>query len=359
MRARTADAATAGAASADGTTANGTTADARTADATIARLFTGPAVRVARAAVGELPFAALPAAVRAGLPGFAAARRRGTYTAGRLAAARATAALTGAAHWPLPGERGAPHWPHGVSGSLTHTDELAVCVVTADPRFAVGLDVEPLTSAAGLYAARRYACTPAELARVEAEPHPELAVLRLFSAKEALYKALPAADQEGLTFRSVTLHWGEAGRCAGECCRPGERRGTGASCGAGEGCGTGCRTSACRRTEAPGSGASHRTGACRCAPERRQLGDCCGAAGCPCAGGPTLLTVCPGDPAPALLRGARVRCHVLDGHLVSAVSLVVTPAVAGSAEEAQTAPHGTAVAPSHPPYATTAPPTTA
>ncbi|MER0244736.1 4'-phosphopantetheinyl transferase superfamily protein, partial [Streptomyces sp. HSW2009] len=283
-----------------------------------------------------------------------------TYTAGRLAAARATAALTGAAHWPLPGERGAPHWPHGVSGSLTHTDELAVCVVTADPRFAVGLDVEPLTSAAGLYAARRYACTPAELARVETAPHPELAVLRLFSAKEALYKALPAADQEGLTFRSVTLCWGEAGvgagrGHAGDRCRAGDRRCAGECCGTGASRGTGecCRTGTRRSAEASGSDARHRTGACRCTPEHSQPGDCCGAAECPCAGGSTVLTVSPTDPAPVALRGARVRCHVLDGRLVSAVSLAVTPGVAGSAEEAQTAPYGTAVAPPQPPYATT------
>ncbi|MFE6780295.1 4'-phosphopantetheinyl transferase superfamily protein [Streptomyces sp. NPDC057702] len=169
----------------------------------------GGAVTVAHAAVGELPFSGLPAAVRAGLPEFAAPRRRGTYAAGRLAAARATAALTGAPHWPLPGERGAPGWPRGVRGSLTHTDELALCAVTATDGLAIGLDMEPLASADGLYAARRYAATPAELARVRAARRPDLAVLRLFCAKEALYKALPVARQEGLAFRSVTLEWTE------------------------------------------------------------------------------------------------------------------------------------------------------
>ncbi|MFD4996370.1 4'-phosphopantetheinyl transferase superfamily protein [Streptomyces buecherae] len=169
----------------------------------------GGAVTVAHATVGELPFTGLPAAVRAALPEYAAPRRRGTYAAGRLAAARATAALTGAPHWPLPGERGAPGWPAGVRGSLTHTDELALCAVTAADGLAVGLDMEPLASADGLYAARRYAATPAELDRARADARPELAVLRLFCAKEALYKALPAPRQEGLAFRSVTLEWPE------------------------------------------------------------------------------------------------------------------------------------------------------
>ncbi|WEV25637.1 4'-phosphopantetheinyl transferase superfamily protein [Streptomyces sp. 71268] len=175
----------------------------------VAGTHAGGAVTVAHATVGELPFTGLPVAVRAALPEYAAPRRRGTYAAGRLAAARATAALTGAPHWPLPGERGAPGWPAGVRGSLTHTDELALCAVTAADGLAIGLDMEPLASADGLYAARRYAATPAELDRARAEARPELAVLRLFCAKEALYKALPAPRQEGLAFRSVTLEWPE------------------------------------------------------------------------------------------------------------------------------------------------------
>jgi 4'-phosphopantetheinyl transferase EntD len=125
--------------------------------------------------------------------------------------------VTGRPHWLGSDDRGGPQWPDGVHGSISHTDELALCVATraADDGpgagLRLGLDLEPVASAPGLHAAHRYVCTSTESEQVAASSDPVLAVLRLFCAKEAIYKALPPGQQEGLGFRSVGLAWAEPG----------------------------------------------------------------------------------------------------------------------------------------------------
>ncbi|QKW06895.1 4'-phosphopantetheinyl transferase superfamily protein [Streptomyces sp. NA04227] len=176
--------------------------------AAVAALF-DPVVVVAQAHVGELAFSELPAPARDRMTGFTVPLRRRTYTAGRLAAARATAAVTGLPQWLGADEHGIPAWPVGTWGSLSHTNEIALCVTSVAPDTGLGVDIEPLDSAGELHAAVRYVCTPAERERVAASARPAEAVLRVFCAKEALYKALPARDQRGLSMRSVELDWSE------------------------------------------------------------------------------------------------------------------------------------------------------
>ncbi|MYU20833.1 4'-phosphopantetheinyl transferase superfamily protein [Streptomyces sp. SID8352] len=179
--------------------------------ARLAALYAPFPVVVAVVRVGEHHPGELPPALR--LSG-AADRRVAEYTAGRVAAYRALEELTGRGHWVGRAASGAPGWPPGTRGSLTHSPTAAVCVaaLTDGCRARLGLDAEPLSSAPGLHRARHLIARPPELARIAAAPAggAERAALRLFSAKEAAYKAAPAALQPRLTFRGTALAWDPA-----------------------------------------------------------------------------------------------------------------------------------------------------
>ncbi|GAA1927094.1 4'-phosphopantetheinyl transferase superfamily protein [Streptantibioticus ferralitis] len=177
---------------------------ARTDGPRLAALF-DPAVVLAMASTDETPFPDWALWIRTALPEEALPARQRTFAAGRLAAARAITAATGRTHWLDADSRGAPLWPPGVSGSISHTGEFAVCVVTRARDTGLGIDVEPIASAPGLHTARRHICTPAEFEEAAGAEDSLTAVLRVFCAKEALYKALPAPLQEGLGFLSVPL----------------------------------------------------------------------------------------------------------------------------------------------------------
>lgn len=118
-------------------------------------------------------------------------KRRREFAAVRRCARRALAELGVAPAPILPGDRGAPRWPPGVVGSLTHcAGYRGAAVARAGDLDAVGIDAEPneplpegvLPLVAG----------PGEAARLEglARSRPGLHADRLlFSAKEAVYKA--------------------------------------------------------------------------------------------------------------------------------------------------------------------------
>ncbi|MER5969081.1 4'-phosphopantetheinyl transferase superfamily protein [Streptomyces sp. NPDC002055] len=71
-------------------------------------------------------------------------KRRREFTTVRVCARRALAGL-GHAPVPLvPGERGAPSWPAGVAGSMTHCDGYRACAVARDTEVvSLGIDAEP------------------------------------------------------------------------------------------------------------------------------------------------------------------------------------------------------------------------
>ncbi len=123
--------------------------------------------------------AALDTALWPGEALSAAARpaRRAEFAAGR-SAARAALAAAGLPPAALPRDkRGLPVWPAGLTGSITHAGGWALAAVTRLPA-GLGLDAEE----AGADLALADIATPAERA---AAPDP----IRLFSAKEAAYKA--------------------------------------------------------------------------------------------------------------------------------------------------------------------------
>lgn len=117
----------------------------------------------------------------------AVAKRRSEYLAGRLCAALA---LRSAGLPETVGQAGrAPVWPTGAVGSISHSDTRVVAVVSRG-HAGLGVDVEPLMTAAAADDIRALILTPAEAALRPAGLTVLAFLTLVFSAKEALYKAL-------------------------------------------------------------------------------------------------------------------------------------------------------------------------
>ncbi|MGW0413274.1 4'-phosphopantetheinyl transferase family protein [Streptomyces collinus] len=118
-------------------------------------------------------------------------KRRREFAAVRLCA-RAALSRIGATPGPIvPGPKGAPQWPDGVVGSMTHCDGYRAAAVAHRTMFAsIGIDAEP--HAALPEGVEKLTALPEErtaLSRLAAT-HPRVHWDRLlFSAKESVYKA--------------------------------------------------------------------------------------------------------------------------------------------------------------------------
>ncbi|GAB3441778.1 4'-phosphopantetheinyl transferase superfamily protein [Streptomonospora sediminis] len=118
-------------------------------------------------------------------------RRRRQFATGRACARRALGRLGVPPAPLLPGPGGAPEWPQGVVGSITHCDGyLAAVVAPAGEAAAIGIDAEPaLPLPEGV---RSLVAGPQErtaLAALDAAGEAAYWDRLLFSAKEAVYKA--------------------------------------------------------------------------------------------------------------------------------------------------------------------------
>jgi 4'-phosphopantetheinyl transferase EntD len=121
----------------------------------------------------------------------AADKRRREFTTGRGCARTALAALGVPPAPILPGERGAPQWPAGYAGSITHcAGYRAAAVASTREVLTIGLDAEPNEILPD--GVLDHVSLPGERARLR-----DLAVAApgtcwdrlLFSAKESVYKA--------------------------------------------------------------------------------------------------------------------------------------------------------------------------
>lgn len=132
--------------------------------------------------------------------------RREHFALGRLAARRALQRLNEQKR-PIPaGARGEPLWPKGVCGSITHTAGIAMAAVSkTPPGLAIGLDIEKSDRAISAGLGQRI-CSPAEKEWADRTTEP-CALLSLFSAKEAIFKAFYPIDQVYLDFLDVHLCW--------------------------------------------------------------------------------------------------------------------------------------------------------
>ncbi|GHH24894.1 4'-phosphopantetheinyl transferase superfamily protein [Streptomyces rubradiris] len=129
--------------------------------------------------------------------------RRPDFIAGRTAAARALGALGIGGPVLRDGRR--PVFPAGVRGSISHcVGHIGVSLVSVHPRvIATGTDLER-TDRLGPDAAR-LVCTPHEREWVRRARRPESRLSVVFSAKEAVYKALSALGTPAPVFHDVEL----------------------------------------------------------------------------------------------------------------------------------------------------------
>ncbi len=134
-------------------------------------------------------------------------KRRREFTGVRACARRAMEKLGVPSHPVLPGERGAPRWPEGLVGSMTHCDGYRAAALARESDLAsLGIDAEPHAPLPG-----GVLCSvslPAERERLRqlAAQQPGLHWDRiLFSAKESIYKAWYSLSGEHLGFEDADI----------------------------------------------------------------------------------------------------------------------------------------------------------
>lgn len=134
-----------------------------------------------------------------------------SHLAGRLCATEAIAQLTGGTPpGTLPvGPLGAPVWPAGVVGSITHSADIAAAVVAPASRWrGVGIDCERLMDDARAAELADMIVPEAEALQVHAAAHARpsrgTTISIVFSAKESVYKCL--APITGTFFDFATVH---------------------------------------------------------------------------------------------------------------------------------------------------------
>jgi enterobactin synthetase component D len=164
------------------------------------------AVRIPGAgpALDDLIATALAPAEQARAASFPVPRRR-TFTGGRAAARE----LLQRMHFPqvavASDDRGAPVFPPGVAGSITHKEGLAAALVGHESTARLGVDLEPDVAHSQDISSR--VLTAAELAELAAlDPLARAReVLLRFSAKEAVYKALDPYVRRYVGFLEIAV----------------------------------------------------------------------------------------------------------------------------------------------------------
>ncbi|WP_369250524.1 4'-phosphopantetheinyl transferase [Streptomyces sp. R41] len=134
-------------------------------------------------------------------------KRRREFTAVRTCARRAMEKLGMPVGPVLPGERGAPQWPSGLIGSMTHCDGYsAAALARATDLASLGIDAEPhLALPAGVL---DVVALPTEVGRLDrlAAETPDVHWDRLlFSAKESVYKAWFPLTRKWLDFSEADI----------------------------------------------------------------------------------------------------------------------------------------------------------
>ena len=134
-------------------------------------------------------------------------KRRREFTAVRSCARRAMEKLGVPARSVLPGERGAPVWPDGLAGSMTHCEGYcAAALVRAADLASLGIDAEvhgPLPE--GVLASVSLPGEAARIGRLSAERPAVHWDRLLFSAKESVYKAWYPLTGQWLDFAEADI----------------------------------------------------------------------------------------------------------------------------------------------------------
>ena len=142
-----------------------------------------------------------------------ACRKRQIEFASGRAAARFALNEVGVEALPvLRGQKGEPHWPPGIVGSITHCYPWSVAVAIRYPNiFATGVDLETTERMRGAEISE-LVCGSDELDWVRAGNLKERLTM-IFSAKESVYKAFYPLCQRYIDFKDVELTWVPAQSC--------------------------------------------------------------------------------------------------------------------------------------------------
>ena len=157
--------------------------------------------------VKRTDFGFLPEAMRHAVP-----ERKIAFLAGRLCAEHALAAL-GMASAVVPRQAdGSPHWPGGIAGSISHTSEHAYAAVQKQTgRFGIGIDSEKVVSTEAVEDIEKFCCTDEERFVLRNSKVKNLPATLVFSAKEALYKAVHPVVKRFVDFDEFQVNqidWG-------------------------------------------------------------------------------------------------------------------------------------------------------
>jgi len=102
-----------------------------------------------------------------------------------------------------------PHWPPGVTGSITHNGTMAAAIVVPATRWAgVGIDVETISSGEQSAALQSTVIMPREQLLLDAhcgEIGMDTLLTLIFSAKESVYKAIYGLVGRVLDFDVIAL----------------------------------------------------------------------------------------------------------------------------------------------------------
>ncbi|MCX4918087.1 4'-phosphopantetheinyl transferase [Streptomyces sp. NBC_00687] len=137
----------------------------------------------------------------------AVAKRRREFATVRRCARRAMEKLGVPPAPVLPGERGAPQWPAGLVGSMTHCDGFSAAALARVTDLAsLGIDAEPHQSLPpGVLDTIALPAESAGLARLRARTPAVHWDRLLFSAKESVYKAWFPLTGEWLDFSEADI----------------------------------------------------------------------------------------------------------------------------------------------------------
>lgn len=125
------------------------------------------------------------------LPPKTTVKRKSEFIAGRYLARQALLHLNSESLVVDVGVHREPIWPAGFRGSISHSDDFAVCIVSRNRSFMlIGIDVESYISSDILRDISRLVMNSSELGFIDTAVNPNVIVTIIFSAKESLFKAL-------------------------------------------------------------------------------------------------------------------------------------------------------------------------
>jgi enterobactin synthetase component D / holo-[acyl-carrier protein] synthase len=160
-------------------------------------------VTVLLATDAHIKLIALPPELRGAAP-----KRRRQFMAGRYCAVQAAERLKPSGELPHVGRgpAGEPLWPGGLTGSITHTDDLASAAVArlSDAR-SLGIDSETIVVRARAQAIRSMVMLPAEAGLGGGALDDATRLTLVFSAKEAIFKCLYPVIGRRFYYEDVAL----------------------------------------------------------------------------------------------------------------------------------------------------------